>query len=178
MDIPSLRRSATFSPEVIAEIERAADEGLYKIRSFGTLRPLPSFDDLVLLGASISRYPLEGYRESCATDLTLGTRFATKPIELKIPITIAGMSFGALGANAKRALGRGASAVGTSTTTGDGGMSEEERSESKILVYQVLPSRYGFDPSHLRACEAIEIVVGQGAKPGGGGRDAHLASRD
>src|SRR6202030_3056681 len=64
---------------------------------------------------------------------------------------------------------RGASAVGTSTTTGDGGMSEEERSESKILVSQVLPPRYGFDPRHLRACEAIEIVVGQGAKPGGGG---------
>src|SRR5580692_10717294 len=169
MTIPSLRRSATFSPEVIAEIERAADEGLYQIRGFGALRSLPSFDDLVLLGASISRYPLEGYRERCATDVTLGTRFARKPIELKIPITIAGMSFGALGANAKRALGRGASAVGTSTTTGDGGMSEEERSESKILVYQVLPSRYGFDPSHLRACEAIEIVVGQGAKPGGGG---------
>jgi glutamate synthase domain-containing protein 2 len=169
MSVPSLRRSAAFSPEVIAEIERAADEGLYKIRGFGTLRPMPSFDDLVLLGASISRYPLEGYRERCATNVTLGTRFAKKPIELKIPITIAGMSFGALGANAKRALGRGASVVGTSTTTGDGGMSEEERSESKILVYQVLPSRYGFDPSHLRACEAIEIVVGQGAKPGGGG---------
>src|SRR5882724_8044021 len=169
MTVPWLRHSAAFPPAVIAEIERAADEGLYQIRGFGTLRPLPSFDDLVLLGASISRYPLEGYRERCATDVTLGTRFAKKPIELKIPITIAGMSFGALGVNAKRALGRGASAVGTSTTTGDGGMSEEERSESKILVYQVLPSRYGFDPSHLRACEAIEIVVGQGAKPGGGG---------
>src|SRR5271155_1467476 len=166
---PSFLRSATFSPAVIAEIERAADQGVYQIRGFGTLRPLPSFDDLVLLGASMSRYPLEGYRERCATNVTLGTRFASKPIELKIPITIAGMSFGAIGANAKRALGRGASAVGTSTTTGDGGMSEEERSESAILVYQVLPSRYGFDPAHLRACEAIEIVVGQGAKPGGGG---------
>jgi glutamate synthase domain-containing protein 2 len=166
---PPPRRSAAFSPEVIAEIERAADEGLYRIRGFGTLRPLPSFDDLVLLGASISRYPLEGYRERCATYVTLGTRFAKQPIELKIPITIAGMSFGAIGANAKRALGRGASAAGTSTTTGDGGMSAEERAESKILVYQVLPSRYGFDPAHLRACEAVEIVVGQGAKPGGGG---------
>jgi glutamate synthase domain-containing protein 2 len=166
---PSLRRSATFTPAVIAEIEHAADQGLYQIRGFGTLRLLPSFDDLVLLGASMSRYPLEGYRERCATNVTLGTRFAAKPIELKIPITIAGMSFGAIGANAKRALGRGASAVGTSTTTGDGGMSEEERSESTILVYQVLPSRYGFDPAHLRACEAVEIVVGQGAKPGGGG---------
>src|SRR6267154_3287023 len=169
MTVSPPRHSAAFSPEIIAEIDRAADQGLYQIRGFGTLRPLPSFDDLVLLGASISRYPLEGYRERCATDVTLGTRFAKKPIELKIPITIAGMSFGALGANAKSALGRGASAVGTSTTTGDGGMSEEERAESKILVYQVLPSRYGFDPSHLRACEAIEIVVGQGAKPGGGG---------
>src|SRR3984893_18239697 len=169
MTVPPARRSPALSPQIIAEIERAADQGLYQIRGFGTLRRLPSFDDLVLLGASISRYPLEGYRERCATELTPGLRLAKKPIELKIPITIAGMSFGALGANAKRALGRGASAVGTSTTTGDGGMSEEERSESKILVYQVLPSRYGFDPRHLRACEAIEIVVGQGAKPGGGG---------
>jgi glutamate synthase domain-containing protein 2 len=154
---------------VIAEIQRAANEGLYQIRGFGTLRKLPSFDDLVLLGASMSRYPLEGYRERCGTDIVLGTRFAKKPIELKIPITIAGMSFGAISANAKRALGRGASAAGTSTTTGDGGMSAEEREESAILIYQVLPSRYGFDPAHLRVCEAIEIVVGQGAKPGGGG---------
>ncbi|HUA52710.1 MAG TPA: FMN-binding glutamate synthase family protein [Candidatus Sulfotelmatobacter sp.] len=166
---PPLRRSAAFSPEVIAEIQRAADQGIYDIRGFGTLRRLPSFDDLVLLGASISRYPLEGYRERCATDVVLGTRFAKKPLELKIPITIAGMSFGALSASAKRALGLGASAMGTSTTTGDGGMSAEEREASDKLVYQVLPSRYGQDPDHMRRCEAIEIVVGQGAKPGGGG---------
>src|SRR5882762_5819705 len=164
-----MRGSAAFPPDVMAEIQRAANEGLYQIRGFGTLRKLPSFDDLVLLGASMSRYPLEGYRERCGTDIVLGTRFAKKPIELKIPITIAGMSFGAISANAKRALGRGASAAGTSTTTGDGGMSAEEREESAILIYQVLPSRYGFDPAHLRVCEAIEIVVGQGAKPGGGG---------
>src|SRR3984893_8746047 len=164
-----MRGSAAFPPDVMAEIQRAANEGLYQIRGFGTLRKLPSFDDLVLLGASMSRYPLEGYRERCGTDVVLGTRYAKKPIELKIPITIAGMSFGALSASAKRALGLAATAVGTSTTTGDGGMSEEERAASKTLVYQVLPSRYGIDPDHLRSCEAIEIVVGQGAKPGGGG---------
>jgi glutamate synthase domain-containing protein 2 len=79
------------------------------------------------------------------------------------------MSFGSLSAQAKEALGRGASAVGTSTTTGDGGMTEEEREHSTILVYQVLPSRYGMNPDHLRRADAIEIVVGQGAKPGGGG---------
>src|SRR6516165_12809559 len=121
------RYSVAFPPDVIAEIERAADQGLYRIRGFGSLRPLPSFDDLVLLGASMSRYPLEGYRERCATDVTIGARFAEQPISLKIPITIAGMSFGSLSAPAKEALGRGASAVGTSTTTGDGGMTAEER---------------------------------------------------
>ena len=104
---PPLRHSAAFSPEIIAEIERAAEEGLYQVRGFGTLRPIPSFDDLVLRGASISRYPLEGYRERCATDVTLGTRFAKKPIELKIPITIAGMT---LARSASMPSGRSAAA--------------------------------------------------------------------
>ncbi len=81
------------------------------------------------------------------------------------------MSFGALSGPAKEALGRGATAAGTSTTTGDGdgGMTEEERGHSKTLVYQYLPSRYGMNPDDLRRADAIEIVVGQGAKPGGGG---------
>ena len=163
------RPSATFDQHVIAEIHRAASTGIYDIRGFGAKRKLTHFDDLLFLGASISRYPLEGYRERCGTDVTLGTRYAKKPITLKIPITIAGMSFGSLSAPAKEALGRGASIAGTSTTTGDGGMTVEERRHSKTLVYQVLPSRYGMDPDQLRAADAIEIVVGQGAKPGGGG---------
>ena len=65
--------------------------------------------------------------------------------------------------------GRGASAAGTSTTTGDGGMTKEERGQSKNLVYQLLPSRYGMNPDDLRKADAIEVVIGQGAKPGGGG---------
>src|SRR5208337_1984789 len=110
-----------------------------------------------------------GYRERCGTEVVLGGRFAKKPIHLKIPVTIAGMSFGSLSGNAKEALGRGASAMGTSTTTGDGGMTPEERGHSDILVYQYLPSRYGMNPDDLRKADAIEIVIGQGAKPGGGG---------
>ena len=164
-----IRGSASFPPEVIAEIQRAASEGIYEIRGFGAKRPIPGFDDLVFLGASMSRYPLEGYREACDTNVVIGERFASKPIELKIPITIAGMSFGALGVNAKTALGRAATEMGTSTTTGDGGMTDEERDASDLLVYQVLPSRYGMNPDDLRRADAIEVVVGQGAKPGGGG---------
>ncbi|MFC3568011.1 FMN-binding glutamate synthase family protein [Paracoccus sp. TOH] len=163
------RQSWTFSNEINSEIRRAAATGIYDIRGGGAKRRVPHFDDLLFLGASISRYPLEGYREKCDTSVVLGTRFAKKPIELKIPITIAGMSFGALSAHAKEALGRGATMAGTSTTTGDGGMTNEERGHSEKLVYQYLPSRYGMNPDDLRRADAIEVVVGQGAKPGGGG---------
>jgi glutamate synthase domain-containing protein 2 len=163
------RISWTFDKYTNSEIRRAAETGIYDIRGGGSKRKLPHFDDLLFLGASMSRYPLEGYRETCNTKVTLGTRYAKKPLELDIPITIAGMSFGALSGRAKEALGRGASMAGTSTTTGDGGMTPEERGQSKNLVYQLLPSRYGMNPNDLRKADAIEIVIGQGAKPGGGG---------
>ncbi len=161
--------SALYDRHILDYIERAAATGLYEIRGLGAKRRLTHFDDLSFLGASLSRYPLEGYREKCTTRTVLGTRFAKKPIELEIPITIAGMSFGSLSAHVKEALGRAATAVGTSTTTGDGGMTQEERMSSKTLVYQCLPSRYGFNPDDLRKADAIEVVIGQGAKPGGGG---------
>ncbi|HEY1988231.1 MAG TPA: FMN-binding glutamate synthase family protein [Acidimicrobiales bacterium] len=161
--------NATFPPSAIGRIHQMAETGLYPIRGLGARRKMPTFDDLVFLTASVSRYPLEGYRERCDTRTRLGGRHGADPIELDIPITIAGMSFGALSASAKEALGRAATEVGTSTTTGDGGMTPEERKSSSQLVYQVLPSRYGFDPADLRQADAVEIVVGQGAKPGGGG---------
>jgi glutamate synthase domain-containing protein 2 len=163
------RQSWTFDEYTNSEIRRAADTGIYDIRGGGSKRKLPHFDDLLFLGASMSRYPLEGYRERCNTSVILGNRFAEIPLKLDIPITIAGMSFGALSGPAKEALGRGASMAGTSTTTGDGGMTKEERAQSKTLVYQLLPSRYGMNPNDLRKADAIEVVIGQGAKPGGGG---------
>ena len=166
---PGVRESATFDRNVIHEIQRAAETGVYDIRGAGAKRRVPNFDELLFLGASMSRYPLEGYRERCDSNVTLGTRHARNPIKLDIPITIAGMSFGSLSAQAKEALGRGATTMGTSTTTGDGGMTVEERRHSKTLVYQILPSRYGMNPDDLRKADAIEVVLGQGAKPGGGG---------
>jgi glutamate synthase domain-containing protein 2 len=158
-----------YDRKVIDYIQNAAAHGLYEIRGLGAKRHVPHFDDLVFLAGSASRYPLEGYREKCHTKTVLGTRFAKKPIELDIPITFAGMSFGSLSARVKEALGRAATELGTSTTTGDGGMTQEERASSKTLVYQCLPSRYGFNPDDVRRADAIEVVLGQGAKPGGGG---------
>lgn len=166
-----LRPSGIFSPEVIEDIQVKAELGRYRIRGFGTLRsrPLPSFDDLTFLPCTLTRIPLEGYREKCSTKTVLGTRFAARPIELEAPVMITGMSYGALSYNAKVALAQGAKRAGTSTTTGDGGMLPAEREHSKTLIYEVLPSRYGMNVHHLKVADAIELTVGQGAKPGTGG---------
>ena len=130
---------------------------------------MPSFDDLTFIPCTLTRIPLEGYREKCSTKTVLGTRFAKKPLELDIPIMVTGMSYGALSYNAKVALARAATKTGTSTTTGDGGMLPAERENSRALIYEVLPSRYGLNVHHLRMADAIELTVGQGAKPGTGG---------
>ncbi len=170
-DHPSLRHSPVYSPEVIEEIQEKAALGRYRIRGFGTLRakPLPSLDDLTFLPATLTRIPLEGYREKCDTTTILGTRYAERPIKLDIPIMITGMSYGALSYNAKVALAKGAAAAGTSTTSGDGGMLPAERENSKKMIVEVLPSRYGANVHHLRQADGIELTIGQGAKPGTGG---------
>jgi glutamate synthase domain-containing protein 2 len=166
-----LRQSQIWRPETIEDIQTKAELGRYRIRGFSALRsrPLPSFDDLTFIPCTLTRVPLEGYREKCSTRTVLGTRFAKKPLELDIPIMVTGMSYGALSYNAKVALARAATAVGTSTTTGDGGMLMAERENSRVLIYEVLPSRYGLNVHHLQMADAIELTVGQGAKPGTGG---------
>ena len=172
MSDPSpFERSGTFTPGVIEDIQIKAELARYRIRGFGLLRPRTwaTFDDLTFIPGTLTRIPLEGYRERCETKTVLGTRFASKPLELAIPLMVTGMSFGALSRNAKSALARGSKLAGTSTTTGDGGMLDVERSESQFLVYEVLPSRYGIDIRHLRQADAIELTIGQGAKPGTGG---------
>jgi len=166
-----LQSSGTFSPGVIDDIQSKAESGLYRIRGYGTLRERrwATFDDLTFLPCSLTRIPLEGYREKCSTRTVLGTRFASKPLELAIPVMITGMSWGALSYNAKVALAKGAAAAGSSNTTGDGGMLMAERENSRTLIYEVLPSRYGINVHHMRMADAIELTIGQGAKPGTGG---------
>ena len=120
---PGLRESATFDRDTIAEIQRAAREGIYDIRGFGAKRRVPHFDDLLFLGASVSRYPLEGYRERCATDVTIGpgSPRAHRP---RHPDHDRGDELRRAVGQRQGGARRGASEVGTSTTTGDGGMTE------------------------------------------------------
>jgi glutamate synthase domain-containing protein 2 len=168
---PARQPSGTYTPGIIEDIQAKAELGRYRIRGFGTLRPRTwaTFDDLTFIPAGLTRIPLEGYREQCSTRTVLGTRHAAKPIELDIPIMITGMSYGALSYNAKVALARGAREAGSSTTTGDGGMMPAERENARVLIYEVLPSRYGINIHHLRQADAVELTIGQGAKPGTGG---------
>ncbi len=164
--------STRWTPEAISEVHALAQLGRYQVRGYNTFnKRMPTFDDLTFVPATMTRLPLEGYRESCDTATVLGDGrgIVENPLELKIPIYIASMSFGALSASAKASLGYGASKVGTMTCTGEGGMLEEEREASKKLVYQMSPARYGIDLDHLRRADGLEIVVGQGAKPGTGG---------
>lgn len=161
--------SQIFTPTVMDDIHAKAQLGRYRIRGFATFQKVTHFDDLTFLSTGLTRFPLEGYKEKCETRVTLGARYAKEPLVLETPIYITGMSYGALSGNAKEALGKAATMVGTASCTGDGGMYPPERAASKKLIYQVLPSRYGFNPHHLIEAQAIEIVVGQGAKPGTGG---------
>ena len=161
--------SQIFPPWVMSDIHSKADLGRYRLRGFSSFQKVTHFDDLTFLSTGLTRFPLEGYKEKCETKTVIGARHAEQPLALDIPIYITGMSYGALSANAKIALGKGASMVGTASCTGDGGMLQAERDASEKLIYQVLPSRYGFNPHHLQQAQAAEIVVGQGAKPGTGG---------
>lgn len=162
--------SHIWPPEVIHAVQTKAELGTYRMRGFPAYRELPTLDELTFLPATLTRLTIEGYKEKCNTRTVLGTRSRPeRPLELSMPLMVTGMSFGALSKTAKTALGRAATQLGISSCTGEGGMLPEERKESKKLVYQLLPSRYGFDLDHLQQADAIEVLVGQGAKPGTGG---------
>ena len=123
----------------------------------------------MFLPGTLTRFVIEGYREKCETKTVLGARFAKKPLELDIPVYITGMSFGALSLEAKMALAKGASMAGTATCSGEGGMIPPERDLSTKWYYQVIQSRYGFNPHHLMLADGVEFFIGQGCKVGLGG---------
>ena len=170
--------SQIMTPWIIDDIHAKAELGRYRIRGFSTFQKVTHFDDLTFLSTGLTRFPLEGYKEQCNTVTTIGARYAEQPLVLDTPVYISGMSYGALSANAKTALGKGAALTGTASCTGDGGMLQAERDAADKLIYQVLPSRYGFNPNHLAQAQAVEIVVGQGAKPGTGGMLMGVKVRD
>ncbi len=159
----------TWTKEKISKIQKTATTGLVQVRGTGAHRPVPSFDDFVVLCAQVSRPPIDHYREPCSTNVELGGRFAEKPLKLEIPVLIGAMSFGAISKEAKIAVAKGASMVGTAVNTGEGGLLAEERKLAKKLIVQYASGRFGVSAGYLQCADAIEIKIGQGAKAGQGG---------
>ena len=164
-----LGQSRIFTREVINDIHVKAELGRYRMRGFSIFKKIPHWDELVFLPGTLTRFVIEGYREKCETKTVIGSRFAAKPLELEIPVYITGMSFGALSLEAKMALAKGASMAGTATCSGEGGMIPPERDLSTKWYYQLIQSRYGFNPHHLMLADAVEFFIGQGCKVGLGG---------
>lgn len=127
-----------------------------------------SFDDLTFVPAQLNKRPVDYYREEINTKTIIGKN-SRKPIQLEIPILFGAMSFGALGREAKIALAKASTIAGTMENTGEGGLLPEERKFSKKLIIQYSTGRFGITEEVLKKADAIEIKIGQGAKPGAGG---------
>jgi glutamate synthase domain-containing protein 2 len=155
-----------WTQDTIAEIKDKAESGKHRIRGCGTPRRFPSFDDLLFLPSQLTRMSIDTYRENCETRTVLGNRFAKNPLVIETPIMISGMSYGALSKEAKTALAKATDIVGTSINNGEGGLLPEERESSYKQVVQILPSRIGFSLHNIEVADALEIIVGIGAKPG------------
>lgn len=127
-----------------------------------------SFDDLVFVPAQLAKRPIDYYREKISSKTIIGKN-SQKPIEIETPIIMGAMSFGALSREAKTVLAKASTLAGTIENTGEGGMLPEEREFAKHLIVQYSTGRFGISEDVLRKADAIEIKIGQGAKPGSGG---------
>ena len=158
-----------WSRSVVHEIWQKAESGEYIVRGTGATRPVPHFDEFVILPAQTSRPPIDKYREPCNTRVVIGDRYAEEPLVLETPIIAAAMSFGAISLEAKVAVAMGTAMAGTATNTGEGGMHPEERKHAKLLIAQYASGRFGVSAKYLNDADGIEIKIGQGAKAGMGG---------
>jgi len=126
------------------------------------------FDDLVFVPAQLNKRPVDYFREKIETKTIIGKN-SKRPLVLSTPIFFAAMSFGALSKEAKIAIAKASTILGTATNTGEGGMLPEERKHARLLIVQYSTGRFGVDDAYLKSADAIEIKIGQGAKPGQGG---------
>ena len=149
------------------EIHQMAVTGKSLSSAMGTKMPLPSWDDILLLGAQLNPAPLDEGEH--VNTMTVIGRNSKKPMVLKSPVYISHMSFGALSKEIKVALAKGSAMAGTAMCSGEGGILPEEREAAYKYIFEYIPNKYSVTDENLRAADAIEIKIGQGTKPGMGG---------
>ena len=139
--------------------------------SMGTKLPVPRWDDILFIGSSLARLPTPTDAPvSLETIIGAGRPEVTKPLVLSMPVFITHMSFGALSSQAKQALAHGAREAGTAIGSGEGGVLPAELAAAGAYIYEYVPNRYSATDEVFFAASAIEIKIGQAAKPGLGGQ--------
>jgi glutamate synthase domain-containing protein 2/rubredoxin len=151
----------------MADIHRVALTGESIIEPMRSRKPVVSWDDILIKGAQLARLPLNA-DETVDTATVIGPR-AARPLAVATPIIVSHMSFGSLSREAHAALAVGSAAVGTATSSGEGGILEDALAAAQKFIFEYVPNRYSLSPENLRRVDAIEIKFGQSAKPGMGG---------
>lgn len=149
------------------EIHKIAVTGDYLHAAMGTHMPVPSWDDILILGAQLNPFPLEDHEEVDTT--TVIGKNARKPMVLDTPIYISHMSFGALSKEVKISLAKGSALAGTAMCSGEGGILPEEMAAAGKYIFEYVPNHYSVNEENLKNADAIEIKIGQATKPGMGG---------
>lgn len=149
------------------EIHQMAVTGKTISGAMGTKMAMPSWDDILLLGAQLNPPPLD--EDEPVNTMTVIGKHAKKPMILGSPVYISHMSFGALSKEIKVALAKGAAMAETAMCSGEGGILPEEREASYKYIFEYIPNKYSVTDENLRSADAIEIKIGQGTKPGMGG---------
>ena len=151
----------------MSEIHEMAVTGHSIHAAMGTLMPMPSWDDILFMGAQLNPAPLND-GDPVDTVTVIG-KHARKPMILQSPIYISHMSFGALSEEIKTALAKGSAMAKTAMCSGEGGILPAERDNSYKYIFEYIPNKYSVTDENLRNADAIEIKIGQGTKPGMGG---------
>ncbi len=149
------------------EIHEMAVNGKSLHAAMGTELAMPSWDDILILGAQLDPMPLEEHTP-VKTTTVIGKR-SKRPLILENPVYISHMSFGALSREAKIALAKGSAMAHTAMCSGEGGILPEEMKAADKYIFEYVGNLYSVTPENLRSADAIEIKIGQGTKPGMGG---------
>ena len=179
-----LRENANWTNDIIKEIYKQADSGGVLLSSMGTPKALPVYWDRILINASqVTNPPIDPLREPMETRVFLGKKpekisrnsdgslnYEIQPqLELSMPVMFSAMSYGSISYNAHASLARAAAELGIYYNTGEGGLHEDFYCYGENTIVQVASGRFGVHKDYLEAGAAVEIKMGQGAKPGIGG---------
>jgi glutamate synthase domain-containing protein 2/rubredoxin len=165
--IDDFRRSSDELETRMADIHRMALTGESVVEPMRTRLPVVSWDDILVKGAQLARQPLNR-DETVDSTTVIGPR-AKQPLVVGTPIIVSHMSFGALSKEAHSALALGTAAAGTAMGSGEGGILPEVLGLAHKFIFEYVPNRYGATAENLRRVDAVEIKIGQSAKPGMGG---------